>query len=116
MLKLLRRLAGKDVDEFARTLARDVAKRYPPELDNQPQKRISANRITRVLEDAYDRAVQYNKTEHLGLYRKARLGNSFRWELKDLGYSQVFIDTATEGLIVYITRRQEKPADGGSTS
>jgi hypothetical protein len=39
------------------------------------------------------------------VYRKARLGNTFRWELTDKGYSKPFVEMATEGLIVYITRK-----------
>jgi hypothetical protein len=41
----------------------------------------------------------------LGVYKKARLGNTFRWELEEMGYSEKFIELATEGLIVYITRK-----------
>ena len=44
--------------------------------------------------------------EHkLGVYKKARLGNTFRWELEELGYSKKFVETATEGLVVYLTRK-----------
>jgi len=43
--------------------------------------------------------------EHkLGWYKKAKLGNEFKWELKEIGYDEKFIDVATEGLIVYVTR------------
>lgn len=98
-------VSGKQIDEFAKTLAESVAKRYPPALDKAAAKKMSVNRITKVLEDAYDRAVEFQRDNRLSVYKKARLGNSFRWELKDLGYSSGFVEVATEGLIVYITRR-----------
>jgi hypothetical protein len=110
MGKLLDRLTGRDVAEYGKTLARDLAKRYPPQLDNQPEKRVSANRITKVLEDAIGRAVDYSRTEKLGFIRKARLSNAFRWEMKDLGYSEGFIETATEALVVYLSRRTQLDA------
>ena len=97
--------SGKDVDKFAKTLAQDLAKRYPPALDKGNERKISQKRLTTILEDTYTRAVAY-KTEHkLGVYKKARLGNTFRWELQDMGYSEKFVELATEGMIVYITRK-----------
>jgi hypothetical protein len=100
--------SGKDVDTFAKTLAQDLAKRYPPALDKGNERKISQKRLTTILEDTYTRAVAY-KTEHkLGVYKKARLGNTFRWELQDMGYSEKFIELATEGMIVYITRKTDE--------
>ena len=100
--------SGKDVDTFAKTLAQDLAKRYPPALDKGNERKISQKRLTTILEDTYTRAVA-NKTEHkLGVYKKARLGNTFRWELQDMGYSEKFIELATEGMIVYITRKTDE--------
>lgn len=105
-MKLFERLSSKDVDEFARRLADEVAKRYPPELETSKEKKISHNRIARVLEDVYAKAIDFKNERHLGVYRKAKLGNTFRWELADRGYSKPFVELATEGLIVYITRKQ----------
>lgn len=97
-------VSGKQIDEFAKSLAESVAKRYPPALEKSPEKKMSVNRISKVLEDTFDKAVEFQRANKLGVYKRARLGNSFRWELKSLGYGSSFIDVATEGLIVYITR------------
>ena len=99
------RFSSKDVDHFAKSLAVDISKRYPPAFDQNKEKKVSQNRIAKVLEDAYRKAVEFESNKNLGVYKKARLGNSFRWELTELGYSKTFIDMATEGLIVYITRK-----------
>lgn len=95
--------AGK-VDEFAKNLAQDVSKRYPPAIANNPEQMVSQKRLTSILEEAFNRAHQFNKENHLGMFRKAKLGNTFKWELKELGYDEKFVDMATEGLIVYLTR------------
>lgn len=97
-------VSGKRVDEFAKSLAQDLAKRYPPALDQEGGQKLSQKRLTAILEDAYGKAVDFKKQHKLGVYKKARLGNTFRWELKEMGYSEKFVETATEGLIVYITR------------
>jgi len=97
--------SGKDIDTFAKTLAQDLAKRYPPALDKGSERKISQKRLTTILEDTFSRAVEFKLEHKLGVYKKARLGNSFRWELQDMGYSEKFVELATEGLIVYITRK-----------
>jgi hypothetical protein len=101
---LLDKMLGRDVDEFAKELAQTVAKRFPPALEKSPERRVSPNRITKVLEDALEKAADYGKSRRLGMYKKARLANAFKWQLKDLGYSDNFVEVATEGLVVYLTR------------
>lgn len=108
---MLDSLRGSSANDFAKQLALDLSAHYPPSLDQSPQKRVSVNRMTRILEDAFSRAESFKNEQRLGWLGKARLGNSFRWELKELGYSNNFIEMATEGLIVYITRKADsKPA------
>ncbi|HWP00064.1 MAG TPA: hypothetical protein VNL74_05475 [Methylococcus sp.] len=96
---------NREVDRFAKMLAQDIAKRYPPALDNVRGKKVSVDRLTRILEDAYAKAREFREERGLGFYRKAKLGNSFRWELADLGYTKEFVEMATEGLIVSLSRK-----------
>ena len=103
-MKLFQRFSSKEVDAFAKSLAQDIAKRYPPSLENSKEKKISQNRVSRILEEAYAKAIAFHREHKLGVYRKARLGNTFRWELTELGYSKPFVELATEGLIVYVSR------------
>lgn len=97
--------SGKDVDAFAKTLAQDLAKRYPPALDKQAERKLSQKRLTTILEETFNKAVQFKNEHKLGVYKKARLGNTFRWQLQELGYSEKFVETATEGLVVYVARK-----------
>ena len=98
-------VSGKDVDGFAKTQAPDLAKRYPPALDKGTERKISQKRLTTILEDTFSRAIDFRREHKLGVYKKARLGNTFRWELQEMGYSDKFVEVATEGLVVYITRK-----------
>lgn len=93
------------VEDFAKLLAQDVAKRYPPALDAQPGKRPSVNRLTRIVEDVCSKVVTYQAENKLGWLGKSKLGNSFRWELTELGYQKDFVDFATEALVVHVSRK-----------
>ena len=96
--------SSSHVTEFAKNLAESLAKRYPPALDVSPEKKISQARLTRVLEETLAQASEFQREHKLGMFGKAKLGNEFKWQLKELGYSEKFIEVATEGLMVYLTR------------
>lgn len=98
---------SKKVKEFARTLADDLAKRYPPSMESGSERRMSAKGVSNIIEGLCVKAVDFSLQNKLGFYKKAKLGNTFRWELKSLGYSDEFIEVATEGLIVYLTRGEQ---------
>ena len=96
-------VSSKQVDEFAKGLAQEIAKRYPPTMDKgEGERRISAKRLTTILEEVVKNATAFRDEHKLGLYKKARLGNTFRWELSELGYSDKFIEVATEALVLYV--------------
>jgi hypothetical protein len=105
-----RKSSGGDVKEFAKTLADKLSKRYPPAIDNNPEKRVSENRLSRVLEETLAQATDFQKEHKLGVLGKAKLANEFRWQLKELGYSKQFIEIAAEGMMVYITRGSDSKA------
>lgn len=96
--------SNKEITAFATDLVANLAKRYPPALDVSPEKRVSENRLTKVLEETLGQAVEFQNKHKLGMVGKAKLGNEFRWLLKEMGYTEKFVDIATEGLMVYVTR------------
>ena len=84
-------------------MAQELINRYPLELDKSPGK-ISAARISRILEGIYERARQIHAEQKLGLIGKTRMAHAFKWRLRDEGYSNAFVDLATEGLVVYLNK------------
>ena len=91
----------KEVEAFATTLAEDLGRRFPP----ASEKRTDAgakNQLNVILEGLGTRAVRFRDEKQLGLYKKAKLGNVFRWRLKDLGYSDEFIDRATTAIVTRV--------------
>lgn len=106
MFPFFRTKRGAELEQFARSLAEDLAKRYPPELDKNPSKHPSVNRLTRILEDTCQKAAEFQQTRGLGVFGKAKFGNTFKWALADLGYRKEFVDVATEAIIVYISKKK----------
>ncbi|MBL8381821.1 MAG: hypothetical protein JNM90_02015 [Burkholderiales bacterium] len=101
---------GKELEEFAKSLAQEILKRFPPAMANDPQRLVNPKRLTAVIEEVCEKAAQFKDEKKLGMFKKAALGNTFQWELKEMGYNEKFVEVATEALIVYITRR---PSAGG---
>ena len=67
-------VSGKQIDEFAKNLALELSKRYPAALDKGGERRISQKRLTTILEDTFNRAIEFKQQHKLGVYKKARLG------------------------------------------
>jgi hypothetical protein len=101
--------SASKVDEFATGLAHDVARRYPPAVANDPEQMISQKRLAAILEEAFSGAHRFNQENRLGIFRKAKLGNTFQWALREMGYHEKFIDTATRILLISLVR---PPAPG----
>lgn len=92
------------IDEFAKLLARDLSRRIPPTTGDK--KRITPKQFANVVEEVYARAAKFRRENRLGVYKKAKLGNVFKWELKELGYGDDFIEEITKGLIIRLSGRK----------
>ncbi len=95
-------LQGKRIDEFSRELAREFARRYPLDLAQAGPGKKRDKKLGRALDHVYRQARDYRKERRLGIYGTARLGNGFKWELREMGYRPDFIDEATKGLILKV--------------
>lgn len=96
---------GKELEEFAKSLAQEILRQFPPAMANDPQRMVNPKRLTAVIEEVCEKAAQFKEDKKLGMFKKASLGNTFQWELKEMGYNEKFVEVATEAMIVYITRR-----------
>ena len=94
----------KEVEAFATTLAEDMGRRFPPASEKRTDTG-AVNQLKVILEGLENRAARFRDEKRLGLYKKAKLGNVFRWKLKDLGYSDGFVDQATNAIITRVAVR-----------
>jgi len=94
----------KDVEAFATTLAEDLGRRFPPASEKRTDTG-AVNQLKVILEGLENRAARFRDEKRLGLYKKAKLGNVFRWKLKDLGYSDAFVDRATNAIVTRVAMK-----------
>ncbi len=87
------------VDDFANTLAHDFAKRFPPDLENVLDKK-QQKKLVSAINVLYARAGTFSREHSMGVYKKAKFGNTLKWELKALGYSAALIDKITSDLMM----------------
>ena len=85
----------QELEQFAVALAADFGRRFPPASEARTDP--GAQRQMKIILDGLAaRAVRYRTQHKLGLYKKAKLANVFKWKLKELGYSPEFVDRATK--------------------
>ena len=88
----------RELEEFAVALASDLARRFPPASEQRTDPG-AVHQINVILEGLAARAVRYHGQHKLGVYKKAKLANVFQWKLRELGYSQPFIERATKEIV-----------------
>ena len=98
--------SGKQINEFAVALARELAEQCPPVVgEGGGRPAVPPRKLAAALDEVCRKALDFKNRHKLGWYNKARLGNGFRWELTDLGYDKRFAEDVTQRLVVQISRR-----------
>jgi hypothetical protein len=81
----------REIDELVDSIVADLVKRFPPgKLDVPVEK--AAKRLRGVHNAAFNRVETFAKSRPLNVYKKAHLGNRFKWSLREAGYSPEFAD------------------------
>ena len=107
MWNLLNFFSNKEIDAFSRSLAQEVGTRFPVGMErkiNDKKDRKTKRNLARTLQSVYTKAHEFRQAQRLGVYGKARLGNTFKWELREMGYEPDFVEEATKGLIIETSR------------
>jgi hypothetical protein len=99
---LFSRVRNRDIEQFATEVARDFAKSCP--LAETQGGQGSVKKMARAIDATCERAAAFQKEKKLGVYGKAKLGTTFKWELKALGYNDEFIDEFTRNLLLHLSR------------
>lgn len=96
-----------DVDEFARALAQDLIGRLPPS-SNGAGKKTTPERLHNTRDAIISRTAAFARTHKVNWYKKAHLGNTFKWELRDVGYDQQFVDAITYDVLLALAPPNKK--------
>ena len=91
-------LDTRDLEDFGTVLANDLGRRFPPASESRTDAGAKYQ-LKVILEGLGARAVRFHLDNKLNVYKKAKLGNVFKWRLKELGYSEEFAERATKEII-----------------
>lgn len=96
-------LHRKEIEAFALALAQDLSRRFPP-LSEKRTDKGARNQLASITTGLCKRGIGFSQQHKLGVYGKAKLGNSVRWQLRELGYSETFIESVTHELVMHVSQ------------
>lgn len=88
---------AKDAHEFGGELAQFFIGQMP--LDRPSKDKKFATKTQNLLLQMDRRVQQFKASHKLNIYTRARLGNQFKWTLKDAGYDDTYLEELTEWLV-----------------
>jgi hypothetical protein len=92
---------ASEAQKFAETLARLLMENLPLDAPASKEKRI-AKQQEAILSKLSQEILRFKQQNKLNVYKKAKLGNTFKWTLKDAGYDSTYIDQLTTWLMLQI--------------
>ena len=90
-------LDAKEAEKFGKLLAQHIIERVPLSNDNPSSKALAKQQSA--IDKLYLQLYQFKSSHQLNIYKKAKLGSSFKFELINAGYEVEFINTLTSGLM-----------------
>jgi hypothetical protein len=85
---------SREIDDFAIELAREFTRLVPPGAEPP-----GTQRIAKAIDEICGRAKAFQQEKRLGIYGRAKVGTSFKFELKNKGYPREFINELTRQLL-----------------
>lgn len=82
--------------EFGAAMAGFIIERLPPDGDAK----FSDKKRQELLPKLYAQVERFRQGRKLNLYKKAKLGNAFRWKMTDAGYDATFVDELTKEVLL----------------
>lgn len=89
---------ARDAEEFGQSLAQFFIKKIPLTAENKKNK-VIAKRLEAV-DQMYLQIEQFKLNNKLNVYKKAKLGSAFKYELITAGYKPELVDQVTKGLLL----------------
>jgi len=83
---------------FGQALAQSFIERLPPSpgLGSKQFEARARDNLARLTKQI----AAFRNTTKLNLYQKAKLGNAFKWTLREAGYEAQYVDELTEWLML----------------
>lgn len=95
---MLKWFDAKEEEAFGVRLAEFCDQKFR-ELEKAADRKQEDKR-RKLIAQALQQVQQFNNGRKLNIYKKAQLGNVFKWKLADLGYEKEFIDAMTKEVLL----------------
>jgi len=89
---------ASEAKEFGTSLAHFYIERIPP--GDSGGKNKSRDKKQEVVNKMFQQMARFKLEHKLNIYKKAQMGNAFKWALKDAGCDPVFVDQLTKELML----------------
>lgn len=89
---------AREATVFGASLAEMLIERTPAE--GAIGKRMLTKKHQAMLHQLEQQVTRFRLEHKLNVYKKAQLGNRFKWTLKDRGYDKEYVDQLTNWLMV----------------
>jgi hypothetical protein len=88
----------EEESQFGLLLAKEIGEKIPPSLKIDQLTSKHQQVIVKLMKQA-----EHFKTTHsLNIYKKAKLGNTFKWKMLEMGYDKEWVDQLTHQLLVHL--------------
>ena len=91
---------AREAEEFGLILAEKFAQQFPP--IKLGKEKDSERKRAEFVQHLFLQVRHFKQSHKLNLFKKAKLGNTFKWRLLDLGYDPTFVDQLTKELLVEV--------------
>ncbi|MEK7403177.1 MAG: hypothetical protein AABZ80_12550 [Gemmatimonadota bacterium] len=98
---------NKEIEDFAQSMAEHFAKRCPPNLQDDESPATTHQRDA-AMHTIYSELGGFRKRVRLGVFRKALLANTLKWELKERGYKSAFVNAMVYDMLVSLAGSKKK--------
>ena len=87
--------------DFGTSLAAFFIERVP--VKDRIEEEKFAAKTQKILAQMARQVTQFKAQNKLNTYKKAQLGNAFKWTLKDAGFEGAYIDQLTKWLMLQVS-------------
>ena len=92
---------ARDAKAFGDALAVFFVQRVPH--DDRIKEKKFALKTQKVLQNMQRQVFRFKIEHRLNIYKKAQIGNAFKWKLREAGFEATYIEKITEWLMLQIS-------------
>jgi len=92
---------ARDAKAFGELLAVFFIERVPH--DDKIKEKKFALKTQKVLNNMQRQVLRFRAEHRLNVYKKAQIGNTFKWRLREAGFDSAYVEKITEWLMLQVS-------------